>query len=54
MVKVGWTDNLDSKFKKCYGEFPDLDSWSNNLYQDKVFPTRAEFNAAYDRRDLLV
>jgi hypothetical protein len=54
MVKVGWTDSLDSKTKKCYGEFPDLDSWSNNLYQDKVFPTRAEFNAAYDRRDPLL
>lgn len=48
MVKVGWTDNLESKFKKCYGEFPELDSWANNLYQDKTFPTRAEFNAAFD------
>jgi hypothetical protein len=48
MVKLGWTDNFDSKFKKCYGEFPELDSWVNNLYQDKTFPTRAEFNAAFD------
>ena len=54
MVKIGWTDSLDSKVKKCYGEFPELDSWANNLYQDKVFPTRAEFNAAYDRRDPLL
>ena len=48
MVKLGWTDNFESKFKKCYGEFPELDSWVNNLYQDKTFPTRAEFNAAFD------
>jgi hypothetical protein len=48
MVKLGWTDNFESKFKKCYGEFPELDSWVNTLYQDKTFPTRAEFNAAFD------
>jgi len=48
MVKIGWTDNLDSKFKKCYGEFFELDSWANNLYQDKTFTTRSEFNAAFD------
>ena len=51
MVKLGWTDNFDSKFKKCYGNFPELDSWANNLYQDKMFP---DFNAAYDRRDTLL
>jgi hypothetical protein len=54
MVKLGWTDNFDSKFKKCYGTFPELDSWANTLYQDKKFPTRVEFNAAYDRRDPLL
>ena len=53
-VSAKRTDSLDSKVKKCYGEFPELDSWANNLYQDKVFPTRAEFNAAYDRRDPLL
>jgi len=51
MVKLGWTDNFDSKFKKCYGTFPELDSWVNNLYQDKTFP---DFNAAYDRKDPLL
>jgi len=32
------------------GEFsdPDILSWINNVYQDKAFPTRAEFNKAYD------
>ena len=32
------------------GEFsdPDVLSWIGNLYQDKAFPTRAEFNKAYD------
>ena len=32
------------------GEFdsPDILSWVSNLYQDKMFPTRAEFNRAYD------
>ena len=27
----------------------DLLSWANELYQDKRFPTKAEFNAAYDQ-----
>ena len=32
------------------GEFsdPDVLSWINRLYQDKAFPTRADFNKAYD------
>lgn len=32
------------------GEFsdPDILSWVGNIYQDKAFPTRAEFNKAYD------
>jgi hypothetical protein len=32
------------------GEFesPDILSWVNNLYQDKMFPTRSDFNRAYD------
>ena len=32
------------------GEFsdPDVLSWINNVYQEKAFPTRAEFNKAYD------
>ena len=32
------------------GEFsdPDVLSWINRLYQDKVYPTQKEFNAAYD------
>jgi hypothetical protein len=32
------------------GEFsdPDVLSWINRLYHDKAFPTRADFNKAYD------
>jgi len=32
------------------GEFsdPDILSWVGNIYQDKAFPTPAEFNKAYD------
>jgi hypothetical protein len=32
------------------GEFsdPDVLSWINRLYQDKAFPTRSDFNKAYD------
>jgi hypothetical protein len=32
------------------GEFsdPDVLSWIGNVYQDKAFPTRTEFNKAYD------
>jgi hypothetical protein len=32
------------------GEFsdPDVLSWVGNVYQDKAFPTPAEFNKAYD------
>jgi hypothetical protein len=26
----------------------DVQSWVNNLYQDRVFPSRKEFNRAYD------
>lgn len=39
------------QWKNKIGEFdhPDVLSWVNNLYQDKVYPTRAEFNAAYDQ-----
>ena len=38
------------KWRNKIGEFdsPDIFSWVNCLYQDKVFPTRAEFNLAYD------
>jgi hypothetical protein len=48
MVKLGWTDNFESKFKKSWGDFPELDSWVNNLYQDKTFTTREAYNKAYD------
>lgn len=30
------------------GDFPELDIWGNNLYQDKIFKTRKEFNEAWD------
>jgi hypothetical protein len=38
------------QWKNKLGEFsdPDVLSWINNLYQDKAFPTREEFNKAYD------
>lgn len=38
------------QWKNKLGEFsdPDILSWINNLYQDKAFPTREEFNKAYD------
>lgn len=26
----------------------DVRSWVNNLYQDKIFPTKKDFNSAYD------
>ena len=37
-------------WKNKLGEFTSQDvvSWVNCLYQDKMFPTREEFNAAYD------
>jgi hypothetical protein len=39
-------------WKNKIGEFdsPDILSWVNNLYQDKMFPTRSEFNLAYDEQ----
>jgi hypothetical protein len=46
MVKLGW-----SNLKKAWGDYPELDSWVRNLYQNKIFPTRAEFNKAYDEND---
>jgi len=41
------------KWRTKLGEFtdPDLLSWINNLYQDKVYKTREEFNKAYDSHD---
>ena len=38
------------QWKNKLGEFsdPDILSWINNVYQDKAFPTREAFNAAYD------
>lgn len=41
------------KWRTKLGEFtdPDLLSWVNNLYQDKVYKTREEFNKAYDLKD---
>lgn len=44
------------KFRNKMGEFtdPDVVSWANNLYQDKVFPTRAAFNEAYDARQTYI
>ena len=39
------------KWRQKIAEFesnPDIQSWINNLYQDKVFQTRSEFNRAYD------
>jgi hypothetical protein len=38
------------QWKNKLGEFSDQDvlSWVNRLYQDKAFPTQAEFNKAYD------
>jgi hypothetical protein len=48
MVKLGCADNLDAKVRKVCGEYPELDSRINCLYQDKKFPTRAQFNKAYD------
>jgi hypothetical protein len=51
MVKLGWSSNFDLKLKKSWGDYPDLDSWVLNLYQNKLFPTRAEFNKAYDEND---
>jgi hypothetical protein len=40
------------KWRNKIGEFdsPDMLSWVSNLYQDKMFPTRSEFNLAYDER----
>ena len=37
--------------KIAHLEDPDISSWVNNLYQDRRFPTRQEFNDAYDRGD---
>jgi len=48
MVKLGYVDSLDSKVRKVCGEYPELNSRINSLYQDKKFPTRAQFNKAYD------
>ena len=38
------------QWKNKLGEFsdPDVLSWICNIYQDKAFPTREEFNKAYD------
>ena len=38
------------QWKNKLGEFsdPDVLSWINTLYQDKVFPTQKDFNKAYD------
>ena len=39
------------KWRQKLAEFdsnPDVQSWINNLYQDRVFPTREDFNQAYD------
>jgi len=38
------------KWRNKLGEFnsPDVLSWVNCLYQDKMFPSQAEFNRAYD------
>lgn len=43
-------DFAPPQWRNKLGEFidPDVTSWVNNLYQDKVFPTQKEFNAAYD------
>ena len=52
MVRLGWISNFSSKLKAtAWGDFPELDSWVMNLYQDKMFPTREEFNRAYDTQD---
>jgi hypothetical protein len=43
------------KWRQKLAEFEsnqDVQSWVNNLYQDKVFPTRSEFNRAYDLNDV--
>ena len=42
------------KWRNKLGEFdsPDVLSWVRNLYQDKRFPTRAEYNRAYDENAL--
>lgn len=44
------------KFRSKMGEFtdPDVVNWANNLYQDKVFPTQAAFNEAYDARQTYI
>jgi hypothetical protein len=43
-------DFAKPKWHNKLGEFvdPDVMSWLNNIYQDKVFPTRQSFNEAYD------
>ena len=42
------------KWRNKIGEFdsPDLLSWVRNLYQDKRFPTREQYNQAYDEHAL--
>lgn len=43
-------DFAKPQWKNKLGEFvdPDVQSWLNNIYQDKAFPTREAFNKAYD------
>ena len=39
------------KWRQKLAEFesnPDIQSWVNNLYQDKIFQSQKEFNWAYD------
>jgi hypothetical protein len=39
------------QWRNKLGDFddPDIASWVNGLYQDKIYKTPAEFNAAYDQ-----
>lgn len=41
------------KWRNKLGEFsdPDLLSWVNTLYQDRMFKTAKDFKLAYDERD---
>ena len=42
------------QWRNKIGKFdsPDVLSWVRNLYQDKRFPTRSEYNQAYDEGNL--
>jgi hypothetical protein len=49
--KKKMTDFALPRFRQKLADFendPDVRSWVSNLYQDRVFPTREEFNKAYD------